>query len=69
MDEKYNDIDNDLYTIDTWDGFKNQLKKQLCPYNVKDIAIKKLHGLKHIGSIKVYDADFMNLMLKFPDLP
>ncbi|XP_023764406.1 uncharacterized protein LOC111912904 [Lactuca sativa] len=65
---KHNDIEKGLYTIETWDEFKRQLKKQFCPHNAEDIAMKKRRGLKHVGSIKDYVAEFTALMLELPEL-
>ncbi|KAL4555419.1 hypothetical protein LXL04_038038 [Taraxacum kok-saghyz] len=65
---KHEDIQKGLYTIDTWEEFKKKLKMHFFPHNTKDIAVKKLHELRHIGSIRDCVAEFATLMLKFPDL-
>ncbi|KAK3001549.1 hypothetical protein RJ639_011138 [Escallonia herrerae] len=44
---KHNDIDKGLCTIDTWDVFKKEIKRQFYPENVTYEARKKLKELKH----------------------
>ncbi|GAA0147437.1 hypothetical protein LIER_07136 [Lithospermum erythrorhizon] len=65
---KHGDIQNGLCTIHSWEAFKGQLKKKFCPHNAEDVAMRKLRGLKHTGSIKDYVAEFTTLMLELPDL-
>ncbi|KAL4558684.1 hypothetical protein LXL04_036885 [Taraxacum kok-saghyz] len=65
---KHADIEKGVSTIDSWDEFKKQLKRQFCPHNAEDVAMKKLRGLKHSGAIKDYVAEFTSLMLELPDL-
>ncbi|GAA0145154.1 hypothetical protein LIER_05409 [Lithospermum erythrorhizon] len=49
---KHGDIQRGLCTLDSWDEFKGLLKKKFCPHNAEDVAIWKLHGLKHTGKLK-----------------
>ena len=65
---KHGDIEKGTSTMDTWDEFKQQLKKQFCPHNVEDVAMKKLRGLKHERSIKDYVGEFTSLMFDLPEL-
>ncbi|KAK3015069.1 hypothetical protein RJ639_007039 [Escallonia herrerae] len=44
---KHNDIKKGLCTIDTWDVFKKEIKRQFYPENVTNEARKKLRELKH----------------------
>ncbi|KAK2999748.1 hypothetical protein RJ639_024678 [Escallonia herrerae] len=44
---KHNDIEKGLCTIDTWDVFKKEIKRQFYPENVTYEARKKLRELKH----------------------
>ncbi|KAK3024595.1 hypothetical protein RJ639_044219 [Escallonia herrerae] len=51
---KHNDIEKGLCTIDTWDVFKKEIKRQFYPDNVTYEARKKLRELKHKSSIHDY---------------
>ncbi|KAK3038074.1 hypothetical protein RJ639_031628 [Escallonia herrerae] len=51
---KHNDIEKGLCTIDTWDVFKKEIKRQFYPENVTYDARKKLRELKHKSSIHNY---------------
>ncbi|KAK3037096.1 hypothetical protein RJ639_029938 [Escallonia herrerae] len=48
---KHNDIEKGLCTINTWDVFKKEIKRQFYPENVTHEARKKLRELKHKNSI------------------
>ncbi|KAK3011192.1 hypothetical protein RJ639_011554 [Escallonia herrerae] len=48
---KHCDIEKGLYTIDTWEVFKREIKKQLYPKNVAYEAKKKMKELRHKGSL------------------
>ncbi|KAL4576292.1 hypothetical protein LXL04_012384 [Taraxacum kok-saghyz] len=52
---KHADIKKGLCKMDSWDDFKRQLKRHFCPHNATEMAMKKLRGLNHTGSIKDYD--------------
>ncbi|KAK3009255.1 hypothetical protein RJ639_014121 [Escallonia herrerae] len=52
--KKHNDIEKGLCTIDTWDVFKKEIKRQFYPENVTYEARKKLRELKHKCSIHDY---------------
>ncbi|KAK3035993.1 hypothetical protein RJ639_031166 [Escallonia herrerae] len=54
---KHNDIEKGLCTIDTWDVFKKEIKRQFYPENVTYEARKKLRELKHKSSIHDYVKD------------
>ncbi|KAK3031419.1 hypothetical protein RJ639_036160 [Escallonia herrerae] len=47
---KHYDIEKGLYTIDSWEVFKKEIKKQFHPKNVAYEARKKMKELKHKGS-------------------
>ncbi|KAK3027112.1 hypothetical protein RJ639_042406 [Escallonia herrerae] len=51
---KHNNIEKGLCTIDTWDVFKKEIKRQFYPKNVTYKARKKLRELKHKSSISDY---------------
>ncbi|KAK3024703.1 hypothetical protein RJ639_042925 [Escallonia herrerae] len=66
---KHNDIEKGLCTIDTWDVFKKEIKRQFYPENVTYEARKKLRELKHKSSIHDYGysanaAPLMDLLKK-----
>ncbi|KAK3006223.1 hypothetical protein RJ639_015567 [Escallonia herrerae] len=54
---KHNDIEKGLCTIDTWNVFKKEIKRQFYPENVTYEARKKLRELKHKSSIHDYVKD------------
>ncbi|KAK3007394.1 hypothetical protein RJ639_016095 [Escallonia herrerae] len=56
---KHNDIEKGLCTIDTWDVFKKEIKRQFYPKNVTYKARKKLRELKHKSSITNYYRQFI----------
>ncbi|KAK3024056.1 hypothetical protein RJ639_042967 [Escallonia herrerae] len=56
--EKYCDIEKGLYTIDTWEVFKKEIKKQFYPENVAYEARKKMKELRHKGSARDYVKGF-----------
>lgn len=47
--DEHGDVEKGRRTIDSWDGFKRDLKSQFLPKNVEFHARKKLRKLKHIG--------------------
>ncbi|KAK3020210.1 hypothetical protein RJ639_046842 [Escallonia herrerae] len=66
---KHNDIEKGLCTIDTWDVYKKEIKRQFYPENVTYEARKKLRELKHKSSISDYGysakaAPLMDLLKK-----
>ncbi|KAK3035290.1 hypothetical protein RJ639_034813 [Escallonia herrerae] len=64
---KHNDIEKGLCTIDTWDVFKKEIKRQFYPENVTYEARKKLRELKHKSSIHDYEAVTEEPVLALPD--
>ena len=50
-------------TIDTWDAFKREIKRQFYPEDMAYLARKSLKRLKHTGSIREYVKEFSTLML------
>ncbi|RVX00812.1 hypothetical protein CK203_026546 [Vitis vinifera] len=46
------DIERGTCTIDTWDAFKREIKRQFYPEDVAYLARKSLKRLKHTGSIR-----------------
>ncbi|XP_043717547.1 uncharacterized protein LOC122665462 [Telopea speciosissima] len=65
---RHADIERGTCTIDTWDEFKKELKKQFYPENAAYLARKSLKRLKHTGSIRDYVKEFSTLMLEVPSM-
>ncbi|XP_057536968.1 uncharacterized protein LOC130814783 [Amaranthus tricolor] len=63
------DIKKRTFTINTWEEFKADFKRQFYPENVEEVAMKKLRGLKHTSTIKEYVKQFSSLMLEVTELP
>ncbi|RVW88340.1 hypothetical protein CK203_041003 [Vitis vinifera] len=49
---RFADIERGTCTIDTWDAFKREIKRQFYPEDVAYLARKSLKRLKHTGSIR-----------------
>ena len=60
-------MEKGIYTIETWEDFKREIKRQFYPENVAYLARKNMRRLKHIGSIRDYVKEFPSLMLEIPN--
>ena len=65
---RFVDIERGTCTIDTWDAFKREIKRQFYPEDVAYLARKSLKHLKHTGSIREYVKEFSTLMLEIPNM-
>ncbi|KAA0061383.1 uncharacterized protein E5676_scaffold692G00720 [Cucumis melo var. makuwa] len=65
---QYVDMQEGRCTIDTWDALKKELCSQFFPENVEILSRRKLHELKHTGSISEYVKQFAGLMLEIRDM-
>ncbi|RVW46130.1 hypothetical protein CK203_076183 [Vitis vinifera] len=65
---RFADIERGTCTIDTWDAFKREIKRQFYPEDVAYLARKSLKRLKHMGSIREYVKEFSTLMLEIPNM-
>ncbi|RVW47773.1 hypothetical protein CK203_091768 [Vitis vinifera] len=65
---RFADIEKGTCTIDTWDAFKREIKRQFYPEDVAYLARKSMKCLKHIGSIHEYVKEFSTLMLEIPNM-
>ena len=54
--------------IITWQGFKDELKRQFYPESATDEARAKLRHLKQGGTIREYVKEFTELLLEIPDI-
>ena len=55
-------------SINTWEEFKADLKRQLYPENAEDEVRGKLRRLTQKGSIRDYVKEFSELLLEIPDM-
>ncbi|KAL5775964.1 hypothetical protein ACOSP7_013524 [Xanthoceras sorbifolium] len=65
---RHADIQRGTCTIDSWDDFKKELKKQFYPEDAAYLARKNLKKLKQTGSIRDYVKEFSSLMLEVPNM-
>ncbi|RVW87492.1 hypothetical protein CK203_036260 [Vitis vinifera] len=65
---RFVDIEKGTCTIDTWDAFKREIKRQFYPKDVAYLARKSMKRLKHTGSIREYVKEFSTLMLEIPNM-
>ena len=52
--QRFANIEKEKCTIDTWDAFKQKIKKRFYPNDVAYLARKNTKRLKHTGSIREY---------------
>ncbi|RVW51387.1 hypothetical protein CK203_094744 [Vitis vinifera] len=65
---RFADIEKGMCTIDTWDAFKREIKRQFYPEDVAYLARKSIKRLKHMGLIHEYVKEFSTLILKIPNM-
>jgi hypothetical protein len=65
---RHADIEKGTCTIDTWEDYKRELKKQFYPEDVAYQARKNMKKLKHTSSIRDYVKEFSTLMLEIPNI-
>ncbi|RVW89090.1 hypothetical protein CK203_040289 [Vitis vinifera] len=65
---RFVDMEKGICTIETWDEFKREIKRQFYPDDVAYLARKNMRCLKHIGSIRDYVKEFSSLMLEIPNM-
>ena len=61
-------MEKGICTIETWEDFKREIKRQFYPENVAYLARKNMRLLKHTGSIRNYVKDISSLMLDIPNM-
>ena len=66
--QRFADIEKGTCTIDTWDTFKWEIKRQFYPEDVAYLARKNVKRLKHRGLIREYIKEFSTLMLEIPNM-
>ena len=65
---RFADMEKGICTIETWEDFKREIKKQFYPEDVAYLARKNMRRLKHTGSIRDYVKEFSSLMLEIPNM-
>ncbi|RVW96094.1 hypothetical protein CK203_027700 [Vitis vinifera] len=65
---RFANIERGTCTVDTWDAFKREIKRQFYPEDVAYLARKSLKRLKHTGLIREYVKEFSTLMLEIPNM-
>ncbi|RVW62202.1 hypothetical protein CK203_064414 [Vitis vinifera] len=66
--QRFADIEKGTCTIDTWDAFKQEIKRQFYPEDVTYLARKNMKCLKHMASICEYVKEFSTLILEIPNM-
>ncbi|CAL8169827.1 unnamed protein product [Prunus armeniaca] len=62
------EIEQDTFTLETWDEFKKDIMLHFYPENAKYEAKEKLRWLKQTGNVKDYVAMFTNLLFEVPSM-
>ena len=65
---RFADMEKGICTIETWEEFKREIKRQFYPEDVVYLARKNMRRLKHTGSIRDYVKEFFSLMLEIPNM-
>ncbi|WJZ91057.1 hypothetical protein VitviT2T_029267 [Vitis vinifera] len=65
---RFADMEKGICTIETWEDFKREIKKQFYPEDVAYLARKNMRRLKHTSSIRDYVKEFSSLMLEIPNM-
>ena len=65
---RFFDIEKGTCTIDSWDAFKQEIKRKFYPEDVSYLARKNMKHLKHISSIREYVKEFSTLMLEISNM-
>ncbi|XP_050212403.1 uncharacterized protein LOC126663714, partial [Mercurialis annua] len=68
-DQRIEELEKGTCTINTWDEFKRELKRQFYPENAEEEARAKLRRLQQKGSIRDYVKEFSEVLLEIPDYP
>ena len=61
-------MEKDTCTIEMWEDFKREIKRQFYPEDVAYLARKNMRRLKHTGSKHDYVKEFSSLMLEIPNI-
>ena len=58
-------MEKGICTLETWEDFKREIKRQFYPYGVAYLDRKNMRHLKHISSIHDYVKEFSYSCLIF----
>ena len=61
-------MEKGICTLETWEDFKREIKRQFYPYGVAYLDRKNMRHLKHIGPICDHVKEFSLLMLEIPNM-
>ncbi|WJZ92588.1 hypothetical protein VitviT2T_011574 [Vitis vinifera] len=62
------DMEKGICTIEMWENFRREIKRQFYPEDVAYLARKNMRRHKHTGSIHDYVKEFSSLMLEIPNI-
>ena len=62
---KVADMEKGICTIETWEDFKREIKRQFYPEDVAYLARKNMRRLKHIGSYTTMSRNSLRSCLRF----
>ena len=65
---RFANMEKDICTIEMWEDFKREIKRQFYPKNVAYLVRKNMRHLKHTNSIRDYVNEFSSLMLEIPNM-
>ncbi|RVX20374.1 hypothetical protein CK203_004525 [Vitis vinifera] len=65
---RFADMEKGICTIETWEDFRREIKRQFYREDVAYLARKNMRRLKHTGSIRDYVKEFSSLMLEIPNM-
>ncbi|KAJ9686135.1 hypothetical protein PVL29_015160 [Vitis rotundifolia] len=65
---RFADMEKGICTIETWEDFKREIKRQFYPEDVAYLVRKNMRRLKHTSSIRDYVKEFSSLMLEIPNM-
>ena len=58
-------MEKGICTIETWEDFKREIKRQFYPEDVAYLARKNMRRLKHAGSIRTMSRNSLRFCLRF----
>ncbi|RVX18580.1 hypothetical protein CK203_006406 [Vitis vinifera] len=62
---RFTDMEKGICTIETWEDFKREIKRQFYPEDVAYLARKNMRRLKHAGSIRTMSRNSLRFCLRF----
>ncbi|RVW12084.1 hypothetical protein CK203_087328 [Vitis vinifera] len=65
---RFANMEKGICTIEMWEDFKREIKRQFYPEDVAYLARENMRRLKHTCSIRYYVKEFSSLMLEIPNM-